>query len=253
MADLPAYSSEPFWLSGTQGSALLIHGFTGSPYELKPVGQYLNSLGYEVRGPRLSGHTGPIEALLSVGAETWINEVTDWIQQLIDSKTSRKLVVASSMGACLSMIALSRLSEQSQRSLEGLILYAPALSLSLMNTIGGRIANSPLSILMPDHQKYKGQRRTPREQHGIQSIPFSALKEFETVRKAAIDALATLKCRSLIILGTQDQTVDNVSTMRLFHEWLNISFDSYLAQQADHLPDLSDARHTIHKHIEGWL
>ena len=51
--------AEEFFLPGTNGGAvLLIHGYTGTPAEMRPLGDYLQQLGYTVLGVRLAGHGG---------------------------------------------------------------------------------------------------------------------------------------------------------------------------------------------------
>ena len=52
------YNDEPFFLKSPQkrGIALLIHGFTGSPWETRPVGEGLFERGYTVEGILLPGH-----------------------------------------------------------------------------------------------------------------------------------------------------------------------------------------------------
>ncbi len=61
--DLPAGAHEPLSiaarpeLTGARRiGVLLSHGFTGSPYSMKPWGEHLGALGYGVGVPRLPGH-----------------------------------------------------------------------------------------------------------------------------------------------------------------------------------------------------
>jgi carboxylesterase len=48
--------AEPFLLPGGDRGVLVIHGFTGSPSEMRLLGEHLNIMGYTVLGPRLAGH-----------------------------------------------------------------------------------------------------------------------------------------------------------------------------------------------------
>ena len=47
----------PFFLPGGPTGVLLIHGFTGSPPEMRLVGNYLNQRGCTVSGPLLPSLT----------------------------------------------------------------------------------------------------------------------------------------------------------------------------------------------------
>ncbi|MDQ2817614.1 MAG: alpha/beta fold hydrolase [Candidatus Eremiobacteraeota bacterium] len=47
---------EPFSLPGQAGGVLLLHGFTGSPFEIRALGESLHRQGYGVLAPALPGH-----------------------------------------------------------------------------------------------------------------------------------------------------------------------------------------------------
>jgi 1-acyl-sn-glycerol-3-phosphate acyltransferase len=64
----------PFFLRGTSNETgiLLCHGYLAAPEEMRPLGEFLNNLGYTVYGARLQGFgTGP-EQLLDVTWEDWV-------------------------------------------------------------------------------------------------------------------------------------------------------------------------------------
>jgi alpha-beta hydrolase superfamily lysophospholipase len=45
-----------FELPGDRGACLLIHGFTGTPWDVRPLGEALSAAGISVQAPRLPGH-----------------------------------------------------------------------------------------------------------------------------------------------------------------------------------------------------
>ena len=66
-----ASSTAPFRLEpGNQHHAraavLLLHGFTGSPWEVRPLGESLAARGFHVLAPQLPGHGTTPEAMLYV-------------------------------------------------------------------------------------------------------------------------------------------------------------------------------------------
>jgi len=67
--------AEPFELSvaGTNKAALLIHGLTGSPSEMRYIGEVLNKAGYHVRAPLLPGHGTTIKDLNNTRWDDWFN------------------------------------------------------------------------------------------------------------------------------------------------------------------------------------
>lgn len=51
-----ARGAEPYFLPGGEQGVLLVHGFTGSPSDMRMLGDFLHNLGYTVLAPRLAGH-----------------------------------------------------------------------------------------------------------------------------------------------------------------------------------------------------
>src|SRR5260370_771763 len=54
---------QPFRFRGGTRGILLIHGFAGTPPEMRGMGQFLAAGGYDVMGPLLSGHGLTPEAM----------------------------------------------------------------------------------------------------------------------------------------------------------------------------------------------
>lgn len=64
---------EPFFFEGGEVGVLLIHGFSGSPPEMKLLGEYLSKKGLTVSGVRLAGHGETPEEFART---TWM----DWVE-----------------------------------------------------------------------------------------------------------------------------------------------------------------------------
>lgn len=69
--------AESIHLEGNDDAVLLIHGFTGSPFELKELAHRLNEGGYTVDVPRLPGHGTVIEDMLETRYQDWLRRVVD--------------------------------------------------------------------------------------------------------------------------------------------------------------------------------
>ncbi len=65
--------AETFSLPGNNGRAvLLLHGYTGTAAEMRPLGDYLHALGYTVLCPRLPGHGTTVDDLERTTAKDWL-------------------------------------------------------------------------------------------------------------------------------------------------------------------------------------
>lgn len=67
--------AEPFDLGAGPDAVLCLHGLTGTPYEVRPLGEGLAGRGLRALGPRLPGHGASPEALAETGCEDWLDAV----------------------------------------------------------------------------------------------------------------------------------------------------------------------------------
>ena len=94
--------AEPFFFPGNSTGCLLIHGFTGTPMEMRPLGEYLAQQGYSVLGPRLFGHATSPEDMIRARWQDWAASVEDgW--HMLEASTKRIFVIGLSMGGILSL------------------------------------------------------------------------------------------------------------------------------------------------------
>lgn len=118
---MDTWKTAPFELGSGDDACLLLHGFTGSPWEVRPLGEALAGRGLYVKAPRLPGHGTTPEALLHVDWRDW--EEAAW-QALWTLRDRRHVFVAGlSMGALLGL----RLAARQPERVRGLALIAPAI------------------------------------------------------------------------------------------------------------------------------
>ena len=92
---------EPFFGlgDGTNGSVgcLLIHGFTGTPFEMRGLGEWLAGEGYTVLGPRLTHHgTTAADMNRSRWWDWYYSALDGW--HLLNQICDEVVVVGLSMG-----------------------------------------------------------------------------------------------------------------------------------------------------------
>ena len=114
----------PFELEGGDIGVLLIHGFTGSPAEMRLMGHYLNDRGLTVSAPLLPGHGTKVEDLNQVSWPDWTAAVEQALADLRE-QCAHVYVAGLSMGALLTLYLASRHPE-----LPAFAVYAPALDIS---------------------------------------------------------------------------------------------------------------------------
>ncbi len=75
-------SPEPFFLAAGPVGCLLIHGFTNSAYEMRPLGEYLWQRGTTVSGVLLAGHGTRPEDLARTTWRDWIDSAEEGLRRL---------------------------------------------------------------------------------------------------------------------------------------------------------------------------
>ena len=113
-----------FMLPGEGLSVLLIHGFTGTPYEMRYVGERLAAAGIRVHGVRLAGHAGAPEELGATTHGNWYESVIEGFERLL-AFGDPIVVVGLSMGALLAV----RLATDQPEAVAGLAMLSPAFFL----------------------------------------------------------------------------------------------------------------------------
>lgn len=92
----------PFRFDGDRRGVLLVHGFTGTPFEMRFLGEYLAGRGYSVLGPKLAGHCGTPAELGDTGWRDWYGAVDQAFAEL-RGRVDRVAVVGLSLGGLLSL------------------------------------------------------------------------------------------------------------------------------------------------------
>jgi carboxylesterase len=101
-------TAEPFLLPGNRTGVLLIHGFTGTPKEMRWMGDHLNAQGYTCLGIRLAGHATKPEDMIASRWTGWADSVEDGFH-LLSGFADRIFLAGLSMGGILSLLMSTKL------------------------------------------------------------------------------------------------------------------------------------------------
>ena len=113
--------AEEFSLGQGPTGVLLVHGFTGSPDSMRPVGDYLAEKGLGCFGVRLPGHGTTWEDLGTRTSSEWV-EAVELAYQKMKAEHDEVFVVGLSFGVALSLDLAAR-----HRDIPGLVGIASFL------------------------------------------------------------------------------------------------------------------------------
>jgi len=115
--------SRPFEISGRDQALLLIHGFTGTPAEMRPIGERIaRSFGWKVVAPLLPGHGTTPDDLSLYQWSDWLESARTVHHELLRSFEQVHLV-GLSMGTLLCL----ELFKENPSRVRSMALLAPAL------------------------------------------------------------------------------------------------------------------------------
>ncbi len=109
--------AEPFYQRGDRTGVLLVHGFTGTPNEMRWLGGRVAADGRTVLGPRLAGHATSPEDMRPTRWPQWYASTLDAYRQL-RAECDRVFAVGLSMGGMLALHLSVR------ETVDGLVMLA---------------------------------------------------------------------------------------------------------------------------------
>lgn len=208
--------AEPFAIGNGPDACLLLHGLTGSPAELRPVGEALARAGIHALAPLLPGHGTRPEDLEGVTRHDLLEAGKS---ALISLRGARRLYLCGlSAGALVSIHLAGRgFSREGLPDLSGLALLAPAVQFAgltwVFANVVGRLPAIPIII-----GKGKRDLRAPtgtRADGSYSAVPMRWGAELRALSADAQRLAHRVRTRTLILHGALDRTASPAGARRL--------------------------------------
>ncbi len=201
--------------------ALLLHGFMGTPKELRPLGHALAADGIRAVAPLLPGFGSQVPDLVRTTADDWSRAVdTEWATLRAESDVT--LLIGFSFGAALA------LQTASQTPPNALVLISPYVRLidlpSWLLTAGLPVLKRTIKTFSPyARADFKDpevrrffhemnpdydldDRATQDELRKRSTIPFSVIDEMRRTTDRGRKAASSVSVPTLLVQGTRDET-----------------------------------------------
>ncbi|WP_367616508.1 alpha/beta hydrolase [Corallococcus exercitus] len=200
-------STAPFALGRGPDACLLLHGFTGSPWEVRPLGEALAARGMRVVAPRLPGHGTTPEAMLDVDYRDWQACADDALASL--SGYRRVFVAGLSMGALLAL----RLAAHQPEAVHALALVAPAIRFrGARMALVRQLCRTPLLEWTTPWVDKGGtdisDPKTLAQAPVLPAFPVARLRDLCTLQDLAVVDASRVRCPVLVATAEQDHVVD---------------------------------------------
>jgi carboxylesterase len=196
---------DPFDLVGDDAIGVVcVHGFTGTPYEMRYLGEALAHAGFTVHGLRLPGHGTSVEDLDRTKWSDWADAVEQAFDRLRE-RCGTVAVVGQSLGGLLALHLASRRTDVSAVA----SLAAPVWLEGLSARVAQWAADGMLRRIRAIPKFYGSDVRDPHtkaENPCYKAIPTRALAELAAFMRVVDTELPRITCPVLVLHGAQDHT-----------------------------------------------
>ncbi len=214
MANYPPPTPDPFDYAGNDVGVLMIHGFTGSPSEMRPMGKYLAAQGYTVLGPLLPGHGLTWQDMNRCRWQEWGQAVEQAYQEL-KARCRAVCVTGGSMGGLLTLYLAERHPE-----IPAIIPMAPAIKTT--NPL------APLAWLLKyfvqfspydperDGDDLSDPEARKRDLWSYMGTPVAAAEQLVQLQRTVKRDLHKVAMPTLLLHGMRDRTIKPSSSQYVF-------------------------------------
>lgn len=186
---------------------LLLHGLTGTPYDVAPFAEDLHARGFAVRAPLLAGHSD-LATLETTSWRDWYACAEQAFDELHAGGRRRVLLLGFSLGSLLSL----RLSALRPADVAGVAALSVPLSLrGWQRTAIGALARlrttrgvGRLVGMLPKDGPDVRVERAFRQSPSLRGFPFPALAEMIALQDEVTDLLPHVRAPLLLLHGRHD-------------------------------------------------
>lgn len=190
----------PFDLPGAgSAAALCLHGLSGTPYEVRPLGEALAARGIRALGPALPGHNATPAALAATSHRDWLAAAREHVARLREAH-QQVFAVGVSMGGLVSLALAA------EGAVDALVVVG--VPLSLRQPLAALVPL--LRILLPFPRKTGGSDiRDPeaRRRHPSYDVmPLASVRELQHLQRLVRGRLGRVRVPALVAHGAHDRT-----------------------------------------------
>jgi carboxylesterase len=237
-----------------RGAAVLLHGFPGTPAEMRPLAQFLNDHGWTANAPLLPGFGADIETLPKRSYREWIATARTAVQTL-RREHERVVLIGFSMGGA---VALNAALEQPPNAL---VLINPLARidnvlwrmLPVLKRVFPQVR--PFRLIKLDFNNPETRKSitqfmpgtdlddpTVRAQIREFAVPVAMFDQLRQVGEAAYKHAPQLTIPTLVIQAQSDTTVSPTMTRQM----------AARLRQGARFVEISGEHHVIKPEQEGW-
>jgi carboxylesterase len=240
----------PLFLRGGARGVLCLHGFTGTPFEVRPVAEALAGRGFSVSAPVLAGHGGTLEQLNGTRWPDWFGSAEAALQALLEEVGGAPVALAGfSLGGLLAL----HLARQRPASVAALAVIAAPLRLRgyqvhavrALSRLPALLRRGPLAVL----PKFGGydvlDDEMKRQNPGLPGMPIAGIASLIDLGEVVRRELPDIRTPVLVAHGERDRTVPLGDSLELAGTIGSTVIERLFLPRSGHLAAIDVERSTL--------
>ena len=209
-------------------TVVILHGFGGSPYDVKPLMNGLEGSGFRLLAPVIPGETE--RTTLEERGESTVEEKMAWLKGIIAAERDRfgrkPYIVGFSMGGTLATLAAA------EGMVDRLVLVSPYFALPWGDSFLTGMSRAFSSVTPVVPKPWKGQVNDPegydRYEPGLSTVSLPAFHNLQEMAEIAREKAPDLPAIPIMVLASPDDEVASFSaTEDLFRSRKDLEFISF--------------------------
>ena len=232
-----ATAADPFALGEGPDACLLLHGLTGSPAEMRPIGEALAAAGFRAAGPLLPGHGTTPEDLY---VTTRFDLLRAAESALLSLKGARRVFLCGlSVGGLLAIhLAARSWAREGLPEIAAIALLAPAIEFAgatwLFANVLGRLPALPF-ILRKGGRDLAGLDAPAGVDGSYGAIPLRWAGELRALSGQARALAPRIRAPALLLHGALDRTVSPDGSRKLSRMLASAQVDVRVLPRSGHV------------------
>jgi carboxylesterase len=239
---------EAFYFKGGKVGCLLIHGGTGTPSAVRPLGEFLAREGIPSLGPLLKGFGETPEEWLKTSHQDWISSAEDGLHAL-RRDCENVFVAGLSMGGTLALYLAGKYRDE----VSGVIPICAPYANRFLEPFRVRFLplikeNLPMPNFSATDLKAQGIRQVGYEM----TFPSTNL-EWAKIVEAASGLVSDIRCPALIVQARNDHVIDPSVALDLYETIGAGEKELFWLENSYHMATLDVDRELLYQRILTFI
>jgi len=224
----------------------LIHGFTGSTWELQDLADHLATQGYHVQARLLSGHGTTVEECNLARAEDWLQETEyHFTEFMLAHEAVFPIGLSMGAGMALHLAALYPVT--------GVVAMSPALRMGSWKRRLVVPMMTPFVKTILKERLYSGRNAGNHPFTGYPSYPLRGFREMMRLNKYILSKLPKVKAPALILHSHADITASMESAEFVLEAIQSTDKALVTYQNACHVLPISTEKEAVQQEIVNFI